>query len=65
MGLGSLDELPDISGHLPELEDMEDEGLAGAEDALGELASQDPIGDEEPAPEAPAADAEPDDDTRG
>lgn len=55
MGLGGLDELPDIAGHLPELEDMEDEGLAGAEDALGDLASQDSIGDEEPDAETAEA----------
>ncbi|KAA1399343.1 SMC-Scp complex subunit ScpB [Aeromicrobium ginsengisoli] len=75
MGLGSLDELPDIAGHLPELEDMEDEVLSGAEDALGtddgslSLAkgpdedSTDSTGDAETAPEPDVADE--DDDARG
>lgn len=48
MGLGSIGELPDIAQHLPDMDDMEDEILAGAEDVLGDLASekQDPIADE-------------------
>ncbi len=60
MGLGSISELPDIAQHLPEMEDMEDESLAGADDVLGALAAeqgqgqgQDAIDDEPPADEAP------------
>ena len=34
MGLGSIGELPDIAQHLPAMEDMEDEELAGADDVL-------------------------------
>ena len=41
MGLGSLSELPDITGHLPELEDMEDELLAAVADDL----APDAVGD--------------------
>ena len=41
MGLGSLSELPDIAGHLPELEDMEDELLAAVADDL----APDAVGD--------------------
>ncbi|MFC5678176.1 SMC-Scp complex subunit ScpB [Aeromicrobium endophyticum] len=42
MGLGSITELPDIAQHLPEMEDMEDEALAGADDVLAGLAADDP-----------------------
>ena len=42
MGLGSISELPDIAQHLPEMEDMEDEMLAGADDALAGLAADEP-----------------------
>jgi segregation and condensation protein B len=44
MGLGSLAELPDIAGHLPDLADMEDELAASAEAALVAAAGQEPIG---------------------
>lgn len=58
MGLGSISELPDIAQHLPEMEDMEDESLAGADDVLGALATgqgqaQDAIDDEVPHDEVP------------
>jgi segregation and condensation protein B len=48
MGLGSISELPDIAQHLPEMEDMEDEMLAGADDVLAELATEEQgeMGDE-------------------
>ncbi|AXT86835.1 SMC-Scp complex subunit ScpB [Aeromicrobium sp. A1-2] len=59
MGLGSLSELPDIAGHLPDLADMEDEGLAGAEEVLGQLAGQDPIGEETSHDSEAGADAAP------
>ena len=57
MGLGSISELPDIAQHLPEMEDMEDEALAGADDVLGALAAeqaqaQDAI-DDEVSPDVP------------
>jgi segregation and condensation protein B len=52
MGLGDIGELPDIAQHLPEMEDMEDEVLAGADDVLGALANQDPIA-EDPSPSTP------------
>jgi segregation and condensation protein B len=42
MGLGSISELPDIAQHLPEMEDMEDEMLAGADDVLAGLAGEEP-----------------------
>jgi segregation and condensation protein B len=42
MGLGSISELPDIAQHLPEMEDMEDEMLAGADDVLAGLAGDEP-----------------------
>ncbi|MGA8987659.1 SMC-Scp complex subunit ScpB [Aeromicrobium sp.] len=73
MGLGDLSELPDIAGHLPELQDMDDEGLVDAEAVLGELSGQDPIDDEATSDSADALtddgdsqDAEAsDDDARG
>ncbi len=43
MGLGDIGELPDIAQHLPEMEDMEDEVLAGAGEVLADLAGQDAI----------------------
>lgn len=43
MGLGDIGELPDIAQHLPEMEDMEDEVLAGADEVLQGLAGQDSI----------------------
>jgi segregation and condensation protein B len=46
MGLGSIGELPDIAQHLPAMEDMEDEVLAGADDVLGGLAAPEPLADE-------------------
>jgi segregation and condensation protein B len=47
MGLGDIGELPDIAQHLPDMEDMEDEVLAGADDVLSDLAAdQEPIDDE-------------------
>jgi segregation and condensation protein B len=47
MGLGDIGELPDIAQHLPDMEDMEDEVLAGADDVLTDLAAdQEPIDDE-------------------
>ncbi|QGG41626.1 SMC-Scp complex subunit ScpB [Aeromicrobium yanjiei] len=52
MGLGDLSELPDIAQHLPDMDDMEDEGLPGAEEALAGVATQEPIAEAEP--EAPA-----------
>ncbi|KAA1372514.1 SMC-Scp complex subunit ScpB [Aeromicrobium fastidiosum] len=42
MGLGSISELPDIAQHLPEMEDMEDEVLAGADDVLATIAGEEP-----------------------
>lgn len=47
MGLGDIGELPDIAQHLPEMEDMEDEVLAGADEVLQGLAGQDSIEEEE------------------
>ncbi|WP_200938279.1 SMC-Scp complex subunit ScpB [Aeromicrobium sp. Root472D3] len=51
MGLGSIGELPDIAQHLPEMEDMEDEGLAGAgaDDVLGALAAEQGLTQEQDA----------------
>jgi len=45
MGLSDIGELPDIAQHLPAMEDMDDEVLAGADEVLGELATQDAIDD--------------------
>lgn len=47
MGLGSISELPDIAQHLPDMDDMEEEVIGGLEEALGEVASQEPISDDD------------------
>ncbi|AWB94133.1 SMC-Scp complex subunit ScpB [Aeromicrobium chenweiae] len=60
MGLGSLSELPDIAQHLPDMDDMEDEGLPGAETALADVAAQEPIAEDGDDAE-PAAPTEGDD----
>ncbi|MEJ7635557.1 SMC-Scp complex subunit ScpB [Aeromicrobium sp.] len=60
MGLGSLSELPDIAGHLPDLDDMDDEIGSGDDEVAGALEPQEPIGDEQSG-----AAPEPGDDARG
>ncbi|MCW2831247.1 MAG: scpB [Aeromicrobium sp.] len=64
MGLGSIDELPDIAQHLPEMADMEDEGVEGLSAALDEMTGQDAMDDEvaqvgEAGPDPEPANAEP------
>lgn len=56
MGLGSLDELPDIAQHLPEMDDIEDEMQAAADAASGPAAqpaqTQEPIAQGDPETES-------------
>ncbi|WP_456697081.1 SMC-Scp complex subunit ScpB [Aeromicrobium sp. P5_D10] len=53
MGLGSISELPDIAQHLPDMDDMEEEGLEGVEAALAAATPQDEIESEtDPTPSA-------------